>query len=154
MSGLTGTVLVTGGTSGLGYQTALQIAQQRPEYRIIVASRTDSDSSAAAINKATGRENAVWLPLDLSSLSRIRVFGEDFAKWGWPPIKALVLNAALQINSGITYTEDGYETTFAVNHIGHAHLFYVLRPYLVLGARIVIVASGVHDPGKTSLLFP
>lgn len=147
MSKLTGTVLVTGGTLGLGYQAALQLAQQRPEYQIIVASRKDSDTSAAAINKATGRSNAIFLPLDLSSLANVRAFAEKYSKQGYPPIKALLLNAGLQKATGISYTEDGYETTFGVNHVGHALLFFLLQSHLAPDARIVITASGVHDPG-------
>ena len=148
MSKLTGTVLVTGGTLGLGYHAALQIAQQRPEYQIVVASRKDSDTSAAAINKATGRNNAIYLPLDLSSLANVRKFAEDYSKKDYPPIRALLLNAGLQIISGISYTEDGFESTFGINHVGHALLFYLLRPQLAPDARIVITASGVHDPGE------
>ena len=149
MSKPTGTVLVTGGTLGLGYQAALQVAQQRPEYQIIVASRKDSDSSAAAINKATGRNNAIWLPLDLSSLTKVRTFANDYSKKGYPPIKALLLNAGLQVTKGISYTEDGFETTFGVNHVGHALLFFLLRPQLAPDTRVVITASGVHDPGRS-----
>lgn len=147
MSKLTGTVVVTGGTLGLGYQAALHIAQQRPDYQVIVASRKDSDTSAAAINKATGRNNATYLPLDLSSLANVRAFADAYSKQGYPPIKALLLNAGLQITTGVSYTTDGFETTFGVNHVGHALLFYLLRPQLAPDARIVITASGVHDPG-------
>ena len=154
MSKLTGSVLVTGGTLGLGYQAALQIAQQRPEYQIIIASRKDSDTSAAAINKATGRNNAVFLPLDLSSLANIRKFAEDYLDKGYPPIRALLLNAGLQITAGISYTEDGFESTFGINHIGHALLFNLLRPQLAPNARIVLTASGVHDPGMPLFPFP
>ena len=154
MSKLTGTVLVTGGTLGLGYEAALQVAQQRPEYQVVVASRKDSETSATAINKTTGRNNAIWLPLDLASLANVRKFAEDFSKKGYPPIRALLLNAGLQITSGITYTEDGFESTFGINHVGHALLFYLLRPQLAPDARIVLTASGTHDPGKTLFLYP
>ena len=149
MSKFTGTVLVTGGTLGLGYQAALQIAQQHPEHQVIVASRKDSDTSAAAINKATGRNNAIFLPLDLSSLANVRSFVDKFSKQGYPPIKALLLNAGLQSATDVSYTTDGFEMTFGVNHVGHALLFYLLRPQLAADARIVITASGVHDPGMS-----
>ena len=59
MSHHNGTVPVTGGTTGLGYEASLSIAQSHPKYRIIVASRIDTDSAAVTINKTTRRESAV-----------------------------------------------------------------------------------------------
>jgi NAD(P)-dependent dehydrogenase (short-subunit alcohol dehydrogenase family) len=47
-------------------------------------------------------------------------------------------------------TREGFENTFAVNHIGHALLFHLLLPYLSNTARIIVTASGVHDPVQRS----
>lgn len=154
MSKFTGTVLVTGGTVGLGYQAALQIAKKHPDYFLVLASRTDPDSAPAALNKATGRTCAVFLPLDLSSLAKIRSFAAEYAKKDYPPIRSLMLNAGLQITQGVKYTTDGYEMTFGVNHLGHALLFFLLRPYLADNARIVLTASGTHDPDIKTLVAP
>jgi NAD(P)-dependent dehydrogenase (short-subunit alcohol dehydrogenase family) len=57
------------------------------------------------------------MDLDLGSLDSVRRFVADFAARGLPPIGAIVCNAGIQIVSGITYNDDGYETTFAVNHL-------------------------------------
>lgn len=155
MSKATGTVLVTGGTSGLGYHCTLQIAKWYPQYRILIASRSDPDSAATSINQITSQNNVEYVKLDLSSLTKIRSFVASYEKKDYPPIQALVLNAGLQIITGITYTDDKIETTFAVNHVGHALLFYLLRPHLAPKARIVNVSSGVHDPAqKTGLPDP
>ena len=148
----TGTIIVTGGTSGLGYEAALELVKQNPTYHIVLASRTNPYDAAASINKATGRKNAEFLPLDLSSLKNVRAFAAHYAHMGHPPIKMLVLNAALQILTGVQYTEDGIEKTFAVNHVGHALLFYLLRPHLDGNCRIVIVASGTHDPARKTMV--
>ena len=148
----TGTILVTGGTSGLGYEAGLELVKQNPTYHLVLASRTNPYDAAASINKATGRKNTEFLPLDLSSLKNVRAFAADYAHMGHPPIKMLVLNAALQILSGVQYTEDGIEKTFAVNHVGHALLFYLLRPHLDGNCRIVIVASGTHDPARKTMV--
>jgi NAD(P)-dependent dehydrogenase (short-subunit alcohol dehydrogenase family) len=67
------------------------------------------------------------MELNLGSLDSVRRLGVDFAARGLPPIGAIVCNAAIQIISGITYNEDGYETTFAVNHLGHFLLVNLLR---------------------------
>jgi NAD(P)-dependent dehydrogenase (short-subunit alcohol dehydrogenase family) len=80
MSTLTRTILTTGGASGLGYQSALELARQRPEYRILIASRSDPDSAAAAINKALGQNTVQHLPLDLSSFANIRAFAVEYAR--------------------------------------------------------------------------
>ena len=144
MSKPTGTVLVTGGTSGLGYECALVIAQQCPQYHVLIASSSDKDKAAVSINQTTGHGNVEYLKLDLSSLAKVRSFAADYAGRGYPPIEALVLNAGLQILN-LNYTEDKMESTFAINHVGHALLFYLMGPYLADEARIVIVSSGTHD---------
>lgn len=147
-----GTVLITGGTAGLGYQAALSIAKQAPEYYIVLASRTNPDNAHEAINTVTGHSTAEFIPLDLSSLQHIRAFVDDFASRKHPPVTALVLNAALQLNSGLDHSKDGIEKTFAINHVGHALLFYLLRPYLADGCRIIITASGTHDPDQKTMV--
>lgn len=149
MSKLTGTVLVTGGTAGLGYECALIIARQCPQYQVLIASRSNKDNAAVSINETTGHSNVEYLKLDLSSLAKVRSFAADYADKGYPPIKALVLNAALQILN-LDYTDDKIESTFAINHVGHALLFYLMSPYLAEEARIVIIASGTHDPAQKS----
>lgn len=149
MSEATGTVIVTGGTLGLGYECALQIAQQCPHYQVLIASRSNKDNAAVSINQKTGLSNVEYLTLDLSSLAKVRSFAADYEKRAYPPIKALVLNAGLQILD-LDYTEDKIESTFAINHVGHALLFYLLSPYLADEARIILVASGTHDPAQKS----
>ena len=148
MSKPTGTVLVTGGTVGLGYQAALQIAQKHPELQVVVASRSDKESSAESINKSTGRKNVMYLPLDLGNLKAVRSFASEYKKKNLPPIQALILNAGLQFPDGVVYSDDGMEKTFAINHVGHALLFYLLKDRLSPDARIVLTASGVHDPNQ------
>ena len=152
MSRSSSTVLVTGGTSGLGYECALEIARQKPDCRIIIASRSNNDDAAASINKKLHQTNVSYLPLDLSSLAKVREFATSYSTKSNPPISALVMNAGLQFPGAVSYTDDGVEKTFGINHVGHALLFYLLRPHLAPDARIVIIASGTHDPAqKTGL---
>ena len=147
MSEYTSTILITGGTSGLGYQAALALALSQPSTTLIlIASRTDPNSSAAAINKATGHTNCQYLPLDLGTLDTVRAFASTYGTKSYPPISALLLNAGLQFTGPPSYTADNIEKTFAINHVGQALLFFLLMPHLTPSARIVITASGVHDP--------
>jgi NAD(P)-dependent dehydrogenase (short-subunit alcohol dehydrogenase family) len=146
------TILITGGTTGLGYHCALILARKYPKYQIIVASRTDRGRSADRINSILKQDNVRYMHLDLSSLAEVRSFAAAWAEKQFPPIQVLLLNAGLQIKNGIAYTVDGFEKTFAVNHIGHALLFGLLMPHLVENARVVITSSGTHDPAqKTGL---
>jgi NAD(P)-dependent dehydrogenase (short-subunit alcohol dehydrogenase family) len=146
------TILITGGTTGLGYEAAKYIAQQTNDALILIASRSSGVEAANALNKITGRTSVKYLSLDLASLANVRQFAADFARSEYPPISALVLNAGIQIPGDVTYTKDGLETTFGVNHVGHALLFHLLVPHLNNGARSVVTASGTHDPAqKTGL---
>jgi NAD(P)-dependent dehydrogenase (short-subunit alcohol dehydrogenase family) len=141
-----GSVLITGGTSGVGYNCALAIARQRPDYKVIIASRSDSGKSAEAINKLLGYDNVEFIQLDLSNLANVRSFLTRWQDSQLPPIQALLLNAALQFPGGVAYSVDGFEKTFAISHIGHFLLFSLLRPYFTRNARIVITSSATHDP--------
>jgi NAD(P)-dependent dehydrogenase (short-subunit alcohol dehydrogenase family) len=144
------TVLITGGTSGLGFHCARIIAQQHPEYLIVIASRTDPNSAAASINKLLRQENVLYLPLDLGSLTNVRSFSQNWETKKFPPICALVLNAGLQFPDGVQQTEDGTEKTFAINHVGHALLFHLLFPHFANSARVISTSSGTHDPAQKS----
>ncbi|MCJ1388082.1 hypothetical protein MMC18_000926 [Xylographa bjoerkii] len=144
------TVLVTGGTSGLGYHCALEIARQRPDYLVLIASRSNPDSAAISINTLLGQKNVEYLPLDLSDFANIRTFAANYADPKYPPLAALVLNAGSQFPGGISYTKDGIEKTFAINHIGHCLLFYLLRSHFAPKCRVVLTSSGTHDPTQNT----
>lgn len=146
------TVLITGGTVNLGFQAALVIARQHPEYLVVLASRTNTDSAAESINKTLDQKNVTFLTLDLSSLASVRSFAQTWQTKSFPPIIALVLNAGAQFPGGVRKTGDGIESTFGVNHVGHALLSHLLFPQLANGARVVVTSSGTHDPAqKTGL---
>ncbi|XDG07768.1 hypothetical protein ABKA04_007383 [Annulohypoxylon sp. FPYF3050] len=142
------TILVTGGTVSLGFHTALKIAKAHPEYLVVISSRTDREHAADTINKTLGQSNTKYIPLDLSNLQKVRAYAEDWATKDYPPIQALVFNAGLQFPGDLSKTVDDLESTFAINHVGHALLFHLLCPYLASNARIVITSSGTHDPDQ------
>ncbi|PRP89515.1 short-chain dehydrogenase [Planoprotostelium fungivorum] len=152
MNGYRSIIIITGGTSGVGYHASLYIAKNRPDSLIIIASRT-SAGAAESINRENRRNNVIYLPIDLSDRDDVRRFAAQLSSY--PPISALVLNAGLQITSGLFFTKDGIEKTLAVNHVGHALLFSLLKPKLTDDARIVCTSSGMHDAeGKKRLPQP
>jgi NAD(P)-dependent dehydrogenase (short-subunit alcohol dehydrogenase family) len=93
------------------------------------------------------------MPLDLARFASVR----DFAKrWGdeHDQLDVLVNNAGLILNSR-RQTDDGYEMTFQVNHLGPFLLTQLLRDQLVAGddARVVNVASDAHSSARRGLDF-
>ncbi len=142
------TAIVSGGNGGLGYHCARAIAAASPQWHVIIASRDHVKSKEAerSIIAQTGNSQVAAMELDLGSLDSVRRFVADFAARALPPIGAFVCNAGIQNVSAITYNEDGYETTFAVNHLGHFLLVNLLLRHLDDRARIVVVSSGTHNP--------
>jgi light-dependent protochlorophyllide reductase len=140
-------VLVTGGNSGIGFECARALA--RAGCHVVIASR-NRDASARAvtkIEKEAGSDAVSELGLDLGSLEAVRAFAKEVEARDLP-LRALVCNAGLQVSRGPKLTPDGYEITFAVNHLGHFLLTNLLLARLRANgpSRIVVVASGVHDP--------
>jgi NAD(P)-dependent dehydrogenase (short-subunit alcohol dehydrogenase family) len=88
--------------------------------------------------------------LDLASLTSIRKFADEFLNSQLPPLHAVVCNAGLQVVGETTYTEDGFETTFGVNHLGHFLLINKLLRKMSEPGRIIFVSSGTHDPEQKS----
>ena len=131
------TVVMTGGTSGFGRLALSQL--QRPGRRIVVGAR------------GAGRDGVTMLSLDLSSLAKVRQFAsrvlEEVAE---APIDALILNAGLHSTDPTARSADGYELSFATNHLGHYLLLRLLMPRLADDARVVITTSGTHDPAERS----
>lgn len=145
----TQTVIITGGNTGLGYACALALARTHPTWHIVIASRNAGAPAAAQrLTEETGNSHIHVLPLDLASLASVRMFAAQFAAMNLPPLGALVCNAGIQIVSSTTYTADGFETTFGVNHLGHFLLINLLLPQIRQPGRIVLVASGTHDPNE------
>lgn len=145
------TVVITGGNTGLGYHCAKNLATNK-DWHVIIACR-NRDTAAEAVERLiveTSNEHIEQMTLDLASLASVRQFAKHFALRDVPPLQALVCNSGIQIVTGITYTQNGFETTFGVNHLGHFLLVNLLLRYLVAPARIVIVSSGVHDPTQTT----
>lgn len=144
-------VIITGGTSGMGYHAALKIARDHPEYLVVIASRSDKNHAADSINKALGQSNTIFMALDLGDQANVRRFAKDWiADKTKPQIQALVMNAALQFPTTLHLTDEGMEKTFAISHAGHAILFHLLCPHLATGARVVLTSSGTHDPAQKS----
>jgi len=141
------TVLVTGSNSGIGFECARELA--RAGWHVVIASRNRAASVAAVerIASESGAAAASELGLDLGSIDAVRRFVTELGARELR-LRALVCNAGIQLTHGPQRSVDGFELTFAVNHLGHFLLTNLLLARLLASApaRIVVVASGVHDP--------
>ena len=131
---------MTGGSSGFG-AVAVQHLTESSDTRLLMGARSPSLDT---------------IPLDLTSLESARTFaGTVRERLGDTRIDALLLNAGMILPHDTDRTADGYETTFAVNHLAHYLLVRLLMPALAEQARIVLTTSGTHDPGtRASLATP
>lgn len=144
-------IIITGATSGIGYECAIQIAKLAINEQIILACRNlkTGNKIIETIKRKTGHKNISCLPLDLESLESIREFKIQFEKTG-TTISTLINNAGLQNVDKTKYTKDGFEQTFGVNHLAPFYLTLLLIPYLAEDASITFTASGTHDPNQKS----
>ncbi len=123
------TIIMTGATSGLGRVAAdLLLASG---HTLIVGARGTGAPDSADVRS-----------LDLASLASVRAFADSITA----PIDAVMLNAGMQRLDVTAKTVDGFEQTFAVNHLAHYLLARLLLPKIADGGRLVFTSSGTHDP--------
>ncbi len=136
-------VVVTGGTSGIGFATAGLLAEAGAHITL-VARRREKGLAALEHLKIIGPDgqHSMW-EMDFASLGSVRNATEKYLTQS-RPIDILVNNAGL-INSRRRLTVDGFEETFAVNHLAHFLLTGILLPgFNGAGGRVINVASGAH----------
>jgi NAD(P)-dependent dehydrogenase (short-subunit alcohol dehydrogenase family) len=135
------TIVMTGGTAGIGLAAAQEM-RRAPDVRLLVGVRGKPPSGVETRS------------LDLGRLASVRGFagaaGERLSEGN---IDGLVLNAGTQVRDIGQRTEDGFEPTFAVNHLAHYYLLRLLAPRLAEGAIVVITTSNLHDR-KTNPIAP
>jgi len=148
------TAIITGGNTGLGFECARALAETH-DWHVVIACR-DAEKGREAVTRLAqaGYKEIEAMTLDLASLESVRNFVRHYGSESRPPLRAIVCNAATQIVTGRTYTGDGFETTFAVNHLGHFLLVNLLLAQMASPARIVVVSSGTHDPAQTTGMPP
>jgi len=148
------TFLITGGNTGLGFECASALCADRDN--VVVLACRDVMAAAPAADKLRQRGGRIEvLQLDLATQSSIKGLVAAFRARNFPPFAGLVCNAGSQNIGAPTRTAEGYETTFAVNHLGHYLLARLMLPYLAQDACITFVASNVHDPKqKTGMPEP
>jgi protochlorophyllide reductase len=148
------TVVITGATTGLGLHTATRLA--REGWHVVLGHRNESRGQAAAqrIRRQAPQASVELLDIDLADLRSVADAVERLRRSGQrPPLSAIVGNGGIQVIDGVRRSADGYELTFATNHLGHHLLVTSLADDLPDGGRIVLVSSGTHWTEK-SMGFP
>jgi len=147
------TVIITGGNSGIGKATAIALATAGA--RVVITARNEERGRAAVADiAAASRSELVELSLfDLADLSSVRDGAADLLE-RCPRIDVLCNNAGL-ILSERSLSADGYEATFATNHLGPFLLTELLLDRLKESApaRIVNVASTAHNFARHGMVF-
>lgn len=136
--------LVTGGTAGIGFITARELARAGAEVTIVGRDGARGAAAAAAIGAAAGGAPVDFIAADLGEQEQVRSFASRFGE-RHDRLDVLVNNAGGLFGRRQT-TGDGIERTFALNHLGYFLTTMRLLPLLQAAAtgRIVVVASEAH----------
>ncbi|WP_151732937.1 SDR family oxidoreductase ['Paenibacillus yunnanensis' Narsing Rao et al. 2020] len=145
------TVLVTGGNSGMGLATTIEMARRGANVIMACRSRERGEAALAEARQRSGSDRIALMQLDLASFASIRTFAEKFGA-AYPVLDVLVNNAGV-VTLKRELTRDGYELDLGVNHLGHFLLTHLLLERLEAAeqGRIVVVASGAYKIGKLHL---
>lgn len=135
-------IVMTGATSGIGLEAAKQMLREAG-CSLVVAAR-NPDTAPPLL-----QQRAELQAVELADLHSVRCFADRLVNQ--TPIDALVLNAGIQC-AAHRVSVDGYELTFAVNHLAHYLLLRLLGPQVSPGGRIVVTSSGTHDPLENTKL--
>lgn len=144
--------LVTGATNGIGKITALALAKQGAAVVLVGRNQQKAQATQEEIRRESGNGKVDYLVADLSSLTEVRGVARAFCR-KYSQLHVLVNNAGALFDQRQT-SADGFEMTFALNHLSYFLLTQELRGVLVAGgtasqqARVVNVASLAHSGGQ------
>ena len=138
--------VITGTTHGIGAVTARELARAGFTVVMLVRDIDAGQRQAGLISAAVTGACIEVLRCDLSSLASVSEAASQ-VRQRYAAL-ALLINNAGRVTLSRQFSVDGYELTFATNHLGPFLLTELLRPALASGTRIVSVASCVHAKGK------
>lgn len=134
-------VLITGGTAGIGLETARALASIHAHVIITGRDLVKGKQALDDLRRSTNNEQIELLELHLDSLASVRSFAEEYLRRDLP-LHILICNAG--VLPGIRrLTKDGFEENWGINHLAHFLLFQLLFPVLKKSrpARVIAVSS-------------
>jgi NAD(P)-dependent dehydrogenase (short-subunit alcohol dehydrogenase family) len=136
--------LITGPTSGYGHRTALELAKHGAVV-LVGRDRTKLDDVKKEIEGTGGQ--AVCVACDLSDLTSVKRAAAEITALKLP-IAGLVNNAGVGSAAPAKKSAQGFDNSYATNHLGPFVLTEALMPILPDGANVVFVVSAVEDPER------
>jgi len=140
--------IVTGASSGIGYETARILAEKNAKVIIAVRNPEKGNNALNKIKAGYSKADLSVMELDLADLKSVKQFAEVYKK-EYKQLDLLINNAGVMIPP-YSKTTDGFELQFGTNHLGHFALTGLLLDVVkkTAGSRIVNVSSMAHTQGN------
>lgn len=140
--------IVTGSSSGIGYESARALANKDAKVIIAVRNLGKGKQALEKIKSQNPNADVTVIHLDLADLSSIKKFGDDYKKQ-FSRLDLLINNAGVMIPP-YSKTKDGFELQFGTNHLGHFALTALIFDLInkTPNSRIVNVSSSAHKYGN------
>lgn len=148
------TVLVTGATNGIGKEAARGLARLGARVVIVGRNAQKCAETVAELQRSTGNQAIEALTADLSAMAEVRRLADE-VKARCPRLDVLINNAGAYFDKRLT-SADGYEMTFALNHLSYFYLTTLLLDLIKASApaRIINVSSDAHRFARLNLVNP
>jgi NAD(P)-dependent dehydrogenase (short-subunit alcohol dehydrogenase family) len=147
MSATTRTIVMTGATRGIGFEAARDILRRSPKTHLVTLAREVSGVLVLPHLQEIS-PNVSLIDTDLASKASIETAAarlEDLFDAGeLPPLRGVVCNGGVHLADALHTTNDGFETTFAVNVMSTHLLLRRLHTHLQAPARVVVTVSDAH----------
>jgi NAD(P)-dependent dehydrogenase (short-subunit alcohol dehydrogenase family) len=141
--------VITGTTHGIGRVTSLELARAGKTVVMLCRDVTAASAVRDEIVRHAPRARVEVVRCDLAALASVREAAAAVRR-DYPPLGLLVNNAGM-VSTRRRTSVDGFELTFATNHLGPFLLTALLSDHLEKAARIVMVASRIHYRGRLDL---
>ena len=142
-------VLVTGVSAGLGVETARTLSAHGAT---VVGTARDLNKAKQALDRA-GAKDIELVAMDLASLASVRAASAKLNATG-ERFDLVIANAGVMAIPTKTLTEDGFETQFGTNHLGHFVFVNRIAALFKPGSRLVNLSSAGHRYGDVNLEDP
>ena len=141
--------LITGTTHGIGRVTSRELARAGKTVVMLCRNLTAAGEVREEIRRSVSHARVELVRCDLASLASVREAAAAVRR-DYPPLGLLINNAGM-VSARRRTSVDGFELTFATNHLGPFLLTALLSDHLDRAARIVMVASRIHYRGRLDL---
>jgi retinol dehydrogenase 14 len=146
-------VVITGANVGIGFETAVGVAEQGATTVLACRNQAKAEAAAKEVTARTWNDDVHVVPLDLADLASVRKASDDILA-GWDRLDVLVNNAGGTWTQR-QFTAQSIEYTIGVNHLGPFYLTNLLLPRLRAAspARVVSVSSFGHHFTRDGMGF-